>query len=128
MDVEVKKNDKIRLQSEQNYTQKNKEIKSDGNFSGLIQICEDKKCLLEKFNNCEPGQYVIDPKVQFKAYFLVNGLINDKCVVLIEKDMKNGTLCKLPKEITRDESMLNNLLTYNFNNVKNYCDSISSNK
>jgi len=58
----------------------------------------------------------------------VNGLINDKCVVLIEKDMKNGTLCKLPKEITRDESMLNNLLTYNFNNVKNYCDSISSNK
>lgn len=100
--------------------------RKEEDIPGFIQVCEDKKCLLEKFENCKSGQYVIDPKVQFKAYFLVSGIIDDKCVVLIEENMKNGTLCKFPKEIIRDENMLNNLLSYDFDSVKNYCNNINS--
>ena len=90
LDIEVKKNDEIRLETKQSNNQKNKEIlnnNSDNNLAGLIYVCENKDCLLEKFKKCESSQYVIDPKVEYKAYFLVGGLIGNECNILVENNI-----------------------------------------
>lgn len=102
--------------------------RKEENIPGLIYICKDKDCILNKFKNCEVGQYVIDEKKEFKAYFLVNGLIEKDCVLLIEKDFKNGMLCKLPNDINRDDVLFNNLLSYKFDSVKDYCKNIFAEK
>ncbi len=129
LDIEVKKNDKIRLETKQSNNQKNKEIlnnNSDNNLAGLIYVCENKDCLLEKFKKCESSQYVIDPKVEYKAYFLVGGLIGNECNILVENNMRSGTLCKIPKNIERNEVLFNNLLKRDFSSIKTYCNDMGN--
>ena len=125
--IKVAEDDKIKLKK-QLEDQKTDKTKQDNSNHNIVFVCDKIDCIVEKFKNCESGQYVIDPKIQYKAYFLISGFINNKCVVLVEKDMKNGTLCKIPKDILRDKNLLNNLLNYKFNSVKSYCETISAGK
>lgn len=107
---------------------KNNEVVLDKTDYSLINTCNDKQCLYEKFKTCKSSQFVIDEKVQYKAYFLISGIIENNCVILVEKDMKNGTLCNIPENIERTEKLFNELLENNFNSVKDYCKNISAGK
>lgn len=100
------------------------EIKKPDN---LIFLCENKDCFLEKFKKCDISQFIIDNNIENKAYFVIFGLDNKKeCSVLIEKDFQNGVKCNIPESIIRDEDLLNDLVNYKIDKVKDYCKAISA--